>query len=438
MIKYTWNPVYNMVIEVKRLYMNKFNSIDYEPYCFTDENGFKKELTCLEKWINDLAIQSYIDLISALEINQLGSMHLIRYGRYGDVFSGENDVTNENFWDLYDGFYRECRSIVIDVKAEEIVLSPFKKFRNLNEGEENNIDAITKKIAQAKCIEITNKLDGSMQSGRYYDNRIIMSGSQSLDMNNSWRLQNGYSILTSQSHYVKMLKENPDFTFIFEYISLKDAHVVNYKKEEEGLYLLGVRNVYTGTQLSYKEVKDFADKHQVKMTQIFDKTFDEVMEDTKKYKSQEMEGFVINIDGHLVKIKCDDYVQIHRILSNISSINLIIKHIANNTFDDLISKVPESYKWRVMKVANLIFDYIEKTENAVTKYFILAPKDNKKDFMIWIDNNVPNDIKGYVRCKYLERDFDYIKGGSIKSPSYKKLKDMGINENYSAIFSDEE
>lgn len=438
MNKYKWNPVYNMVIEIKRLYIEKFETIDYNTYSFKDKNGIKQEWSCLEKWVNDINIKSYNDLIIPLQVNQLGTMLLIRYGRYSDVFDGQNDITNENFWDLYDGFYKECRSIVIDVESEEIILSPFKKFRNLDEGEENKSELILEKMKNAKCIEITNKLDGSMQSGRFCNDKIIMSGSQAIDKNNSWRLLDGYNILTSQCNYVNMLKENSEYTFIFEYITLRDAHVVNYKKDDEGLYLLGMRNVYTGEQLSYNEVKTFAVKYLVKMTQIFNKTFDEVIADTKKYKSHEMEGFVMNIDGHLVKIKCDDYVQIHKVLSNISSINLIIKHIADNTFDDLVSKVPESYKWRVLKVANLVFDYIKNTDKFVNQYFIEAPKVSKKDFMIWIDANVPKEVRGYVRCKYLEKDINYIRGGNEQSPSYKKLKEMGIDENYSAIFVSED
>jgi hypothetical protein len=78
-----------------------------------------------------------------------------------------------NFWDLYDGFYKECRSIVIDVKNEDIALSPFRKFRNINECEENSLENITRLMQSAKCIEFTNKLDGSMQSARYYNNQII-------------------------------------------------------------------------------------------------------------------------------------------------------------------------------------------------------------------------------------------------------------------------
>ena len=437
-MSFTWNPVFNLVIKIKRDYISKHNDIDYNTYTYIDCNKTKKTITCLEHWVMDLNNKEYNDILSPLQINQLGKLLLIRYGRYSDVFNGENDVTNENFWDIYDGFYKECRSIVIDVDNEEIILSPFKKFRNLNEGEENNIENITEKIKTAECVEITNKLDGSMQSARYYDHKITMSGSQAIDHSTSWRLQDGYSLLMSQPNYIKMLEDFSDYTFIFEYISLKDAHVVNYKKEDEGLYVIGMRNVYTGNQLSYNKVKNIVNKYDVKMTEIFNKTFDEVMEDSKTLSSDKMEGYVLNVDGHLVKIKCDDYVQIHRVLSKISSINLIIESIAENRFDDLVSKVPETYRWRINKVAKLVLDYIKDTDVKVNGFFNLAPKTSKKDFMIWIDANVPIVFRGYVRNKYLNKNINYLKGGNEKCPSYKKLKDMGIDENYSAIFADKE
>jgi hypothetical protein len=362
MKNYAWNPVFNMIMKIKQDYMSQFNNISYDKYTYIDENNIKQEISCLENWINQLDKEEYKNIIEPLQINQMNDFLLIRYGKYCNVFGGENDITNDNFWDIYDGFYKECRSVVINIKEDEIVLSPFKKFRNLNEGDENHIDKIISKINNAKCIEITNKLDGSMQSARFYNNDIFMSGSQAIDKNNSWRLQDGLNILKSQDNYIQMLKDNSEFTFIFEYISMKDAHVVNYKADEEGLYLLGMRNVFTGEQLSYRAVKQYSDIYNIKMTEIFNKTFEEVLNDIKKYKSDQMEGFVINIDGYLLKIKCDDYTQIHKVLSNISSINLIIKHIADNTFDDLISKVPDSYRWRVKKVSRLVIDYIKKTD----------------------------------------------------------------------------
>ena len=87
-------------------------------------------------------------------------------------------------------------------------------------------------------------IDGSMQCARWYNNNIFMNGSMVLDKNASFRLEEGISMLNDD--YKRMIKENQNYTFIFEYISLKDAHVVLYNKSQEGLYLIGIRNCYTG------------------------------------------------------------------------------------------------------------------------------------------------------------------------------------------------
>jgi len=427
---YTWNPVFNFVMDIKNRYLDKCKSISYDKKII---NGVIK--TCLELWIIEINDPIYIAMASNLQINQNGNLVLVRYGRYSDVFNGEQDVTNDNFWDMYDGFYKECRSVVIDVVNNVIVLSPFKKFRNLNESPENSFENIVQRINIAKSIEISNKLDGSMQSARWYHGEVVMSGSQSINQEESWRLKDGYEMLISNQNYIKMLIDNQNYTFIFEYISLKDAHIVNYKKEEEGLYLIGIRDVNTGEQKSYNYVISIAKKYEILSTSVFNKNIEEVMEDVKLYTSDKMEGYVLNIDGYFVKVKCDDYTKIHKVLSKISSINLIIMSIANDCFDDLISKIPEVYKDRVLKVANIVLKYIKNTSEVVNKYFNEAPKDDVKSFMIWVDKNVPREYNSYVKNIYLGRLNNFIKSGNELSPMYKKLKDMGVSENYSEIFS---
>ena len=115
---------------------------------------------------------------------------------------------------------------------------------------------------------------------------------------------------------------------------------------------------------------DYAKKYNVKTTTLFvDKTLDEIMESLDDYKSNEKEGFVLNIDNFMVKIKYNDYVAMHKILSQISSINLIIKAIGDGIFDDFISKIPTSYKQRVLDVANKIFKYMSLIKTDIEKYY---------------------------------------------------------------------
>ncbi len=407
---YNWNPVFNLIMKIKRDYREKFGSIDTIKF---------------DDWLSRLANKEYNNIFCHLKVKQHNNYVLIRYGM---------DEMHESMWTNPDSIYRECRSVIIDVVNEQLVLAPFRKFFNLNEVEENKLENILSKIESAKSIEITDKLDGSMQNARYYDGNIFISGSMALDRNSSWRLEDGYSRLT-KSHK-KMISENPDFTFIFEYISIRDAHVVNYLPEQEGMYLIGMRNVFTGNQLSYNEVQDYASMYGVPMTKIENRCFEEIMQDVKRFKSSEKEGWVLNIDGHMVKLKCDDYVELHRVLNKLSSVNVVIKNIADGTYDDLISKVPENYKERVNRVAKVIYQYLRSMKEKIEDYYSKAPKDDRKKYMIWVTENCPKEIQGYMRQKYLKNEYHVLKTCYANGTKYKKINEMGLEQKYAALFAE--
>ncbi len=407
---YNWNPVFNLVMQIKSDYREKFGSIDTIKF---------------EDWLSRLANKEYYKIFCHLKVKQHNNFILIRYGM---------DEMHESMWTNPESVYRECRSVVIDVVNEQLVLAPFRKFFNLSEVEENKLENILNKIESAKSIEITDKLDGSMQNARYYDGNIFISGSMALDRNSSWRLEDGYSRLT-KSHK-KMISENPDFTFVFEYISIKDAHVVNYLPEQEGMYLIGMRNVFTGKQLSYKEVQSYASMYGVPMTKIENRCFEEIMQDVKRLKSSEKEGWVLNIDGHMIKLKCDDYVELHRVLNKFSSVNIIIKSIADSMYDDLISKVPDNYKEKLNRVAKVIYEYMQSMNEKIEDYYSKAPKEDRKEYMIWVTENCPKEIQGYLRQKYLNGEYHVLKTCYVNSTKYRKINEMALEPTCAALFAD--
>lgn len=432
----SWNPVLNKFIEIKKEYKKRIKCPTYEyKDGFTDESQ-----TCLERWVEELnnlepanQYSEFEDLLSCLELNQYKNLLLLRYGRYSNIYDGETENSGEDLWERYDGFYLECRSIVIDVVNNCIVLCPFRKFFNINELEETSLENIKSRIETAYTIEFSNKLDGSMQSATWYDDKIIMAGSQAINPDNSWRLQDGYRMIMELPGYEKMLKEHVGVTFIFEYISLKDAHVVKYKKDQEGLYLIGIRMNETGKELPYHTVIAIANIYGIPTTNIFDKTLNELMNELDDKSSDEAEGFVINIDDYKVKVKYNDYRHIHKALSKLSSVNLIIRSIADDYYDDLLAKLPLTYHNNVKKVSNIVFKYIKDTENVVNEYFHNAPKTDKKEFMIWVDKNVPKKYRGFCKELYYGKEINVIKFCKYGAPKYLKLKDMGVTD-YSALF----
>lgn len=436
----SWNPVLNKFIEIKKEYKKRIKCPTYEyKDGFTDESQ-----TCLERWVEELnnlepanQYSEFEDLLSCLELNQYKNLLLLRYGRYSNIYDGETENSGEDLWERYDGFYRECRSIVIDVVNDCIVLCPFRKFFNINELEETSLENIKSRIEKAYTIEFSNKLDGSMQSATWYDDKIIMAGSQAINPDNSWRLQDGYRMIMKLPGYEKMLKEHVGVTFIFEYISLKDAHVVKYKKDQEGLYLIGIRMNETGKELPYHTVISIANIYGIPTTNIFDKTLNELMNELDDKSSDEAEGFVINIDGYKVKVKYNDYRHIHKALSKLSSVNLIIRSIADDYYDDLLAKLPLAYHNNVKKVSNIVFKYIKDTENVVNEYFHNAPKTDKKEFMIWVAKNVPKKYRGFCRELYYGKEINVIKFCKYGAPKYLKLKDMGVTD-YNVLFLEDE
>ncbi|MEE6132224.1 RNA ligase [Priestia sp. GS2] len=394
----SWNPVLQLVTEIKRKYVASFGLDTYD----------------FKTWIAKLGKQEYHDIFDCLHINQKDEFMLIRY-----------DLTEvqQQMWEDPNSIYRECRSVVIDVKREELVLTPFRKFFNLNEVEENQLERIAEKFRSAQTVEVANKLDGSMQNARWYNGQLFVAGSMALDARDSWRLAEGYAMLTES--YVRMIQSRPHLTFIFEYISKKDAHVVVYEEKNEGMHLIGARSVETGEHLPYHKLIELADHCEIKVVDLEQKTLEQLLVEMKQVRSNEKEGWVINVDGHYVKVKCDDYVNMHRLLDRVSSVNVIIEAIANEAFDDLVSKIPDSYKERVNNVANLIFTYLKKTKQQINEWYAKAPKKTQKEFMIWVEQNVPQHIKPYVRSEYLDVKYNLLKKGKL---GYKKMSELGYRE----------
>ena len=101
----SWNPVLNKFIEIKNEYKKR---IGYITYYYKD--GFTDESqTCVERWVEHLngiepfnQYKEYEELLDCLEMNQYGTMVLIKYGRYSNVYEGETEASGEDFWDRYE------------------------------------------------------------------------------------------------------------------------------------------------------------------------------------------------------------------------------------------------------------------------------------------------------------------------------------------------
>lgn len=403
----TWNTPANTVFKLKHAAEKHTENIwDYHNYP-----------NCIEYWCS--LCPEYSKLFEPLLVNEYHGLVLLRYSSI---------MIDNDFWNAYDGFYRECRSLVIDVRNECLVLTPFRKFFNLNQIEEANKLNVEKRLKNAKLVEFSDKLDGSMQSARFYNGHVVLAGSQALDPEKSFRVNIGYSLL--DDNYIRMMKDHPDWTFIFELICREDQHIVIYSDEMRGLYLTGIRDTVTGETLPYYQVIALANDYSVKTTKLFkDTSFDRILDSLDDKRSCDAEGFVINIDGYRIKLKYNDYVDMHRSLSAIISPKHIITLIDKDMYDDCYSKLADKYKLIFDEIYNTIRLYITVMEKKTVSAFEDAkahykhdadPKTDRKQFADHIRNNCDRQLFPFLMNLYIGKENNYLKPGN----RYTKYDEM--------------
>ena len=410
----SWNPMFDECIKLKKDYFHNFGELK-------GNIDFKYMIEMMKKYS-----LPYNPIFNEVQINQYGDLVLIRYGLH---------EMGKGMWEDKNSPLREARSLVFNLRTEEMVLTPFRKFFNLNEVWETSTEVVEAKIKYCKLFEVSEKMDGSMQSYRWYNGEIVGSGSMALDTKNSFRLEEGFEMLTE--NHKRMLKDFPTVTFIFEYISEKDKHVVPYDySKKKGLYLIGARSVIDGEEYSYNVIKDISSCYGIPCCKTYQyNTLSEVLEHLNKMTVRDGEGFVLNIDGFKLKLKCEDYLQLHRLDDKLSSPNVLIQAYAEGIIDDLYANMTPLMKEKNKDVMDTIEKFMYKMRHKIDMNLDEVntmvrldgtEEENNKKLHKFINEFVDKDVREYVRMTYLGREYNILKsrgGRYIKIEEIRKWVD---------------
>lgn len=304
-----------------------------------------------------------------------------------------------NFFDLWNEFYMETRGLVIDIDKMELVSCPYRKFFNLNEKPITQINVITELINKAYNVTIKNKEDGSMISCSRYNGNLVVSTSGAL--NSSQAL---WAKAFIEKHYPALMESLPEYlTFIFEAIYPENHIVVDYGLRED-LILTNIRNKKTGRLLEEAEVEHYAMLFNLPTPQKETKGLLELMKAAKDrtlYPAESKEGWVFVIrtkdEERLFKLKCDDYCEVHKILSFAISPKIVFQKIKTDTLDDFLAKIPDNIKPLTTKIANVIFNHIERVQeevqqliNTIPSSWLYTPEEvnNYNEFIDVLSQNI--------------------------------------------------
>jgi len=241
-------------------------------------------------------------------------------------------------------FTKSCRGVVVDFNQKKILAQGYNKFFNLGEAEAPSLRELE---AKGEFV-VTEKLDGSMIL-LFWDEttkQFVATTKGSID---SEQGQHATTLIPSSVRDVKLVQSH---TLMFELISPKYQIVVPYDKigYEEGLYLIGVRELKSEKIFSPKEVLAFAKEYNLKAYKTYPfASLQAVVEDVKELPYTR-EGFVVVYNDAMVKIKGKEYLRVHRFISTLSDKNLLDVMIAGEDKNvvENIGSVPEEYRQDVL------------------------------------------------------------------------------------------
>jgi T4 RnlA family RNA ligase len=256
----------------------------------------------------------------------------------------------------YEGMWDEvtlmARGLVTDNETGEIVARPFKKFFNWEEN----------KHTPTKDFEVFTKEDGSLGIAFNYKGNWMFASRGSFTSDQIiWATD---FINDNLVHGVAAMF-NVEYTYLFEIVYKNNRIVVNYG-DYEGLILLGAINTKSGEELPYNELLQYA--------YFFDvvKRYDGITDYTtlKGMIGDNEEGFVIRFsNGDRMKIKGEEYLRLHRIMTNVSTTSIWEIMANGGNMEDVLKDVPDEFYDKIKEEVRDIAVRFDNVKNDYIRYF---------------------------------------------------------------------
>ena len=250
------------------------------------------------------------------------------------IYNYTQNAQYEAFWNEYTLM---CRGLILDAVGN-IVARPFPKFFNWEELPSNQIPN--------EPFDVYEKMDGSLGILYWIDDEPFIATRGSFVSEQAlWA-----SEFLHQNFKKEYQKLNKKHTYLFEIIYPENRIVVNYNNRQD-LVLLAVIDNATGQDMALPTDLSFT------IVKKYDGLTD--YQTLKNYDVDNFEGFVLKFQSGLrFKIKLAEYIRLHRILTNVSNVDIWECLAENKSFDEFLKDVPdEFYDWVKATKVQLETDY---------------------------------------------------------------------------------
>jgi len=274
---------------------------------------------------------------------------------------------------LWDEVTVQCRGLITEDTTGKVLVRPFKKFFNYEE-------VVGKGVIPSKgdYVYIQEKMDGSLGILFCYEGEWIMTTRGSFTSEQSIR---GMEIL-KRKYSVFDRAWLQEYVYLVEIIYPENRIVVDYGKEkitflsvvlnegwkweptdETELHWTMACSIFAANGIKKSDI--------VKTEQHFNFS-DELYQSLKEKNENNKEGFVLRFfpGNFRMKIKFEDYVRLHKIMTNLST-TAVWEVLSNGgSMDEILKDVPDEF-----------YDKIKEYENELVSQFNILKREYEYIFM---------------------------------------------------------
>lgn len=293
---------------------------------------------------------------------------------------------------LWDDFTLQCRGLVVDGDGK-IVSRNFSKFFNYEE--------LNPKDIPICGFELFDKVDGSLGILFWYKGHRIFCTKGSF-----------YSEQANQGKIMLNWKDiyclDKSKTYVFEIIYPENRIVVDYNQQRDLIMLAKFDT--EGKEYDIKPYKEFG-YTLVRKYRDFFSGFGFLFDALKKDIKSNQEGYVLKFDnGFRMKIKGDEYVQLHKLKSNLNetfvweclykNIEIPLENLPDE-WDNWLKKTIKTFKYNYFQIEETVtkdFQY-----KMFGKYNDELPIVDRKIFAEWVKTK-PSKLQSIYFKKFDNKD----------------------------------
>lgn len=248
-----------------------------------------------------------------------------------------NYSQNTQYEGKWDEITLQCRGLVTWSDQDEVVARPFRKFFNIEEG----------KHTPTKEFDVYEKMDGSLIIAFY--------------MWGEWVVASRGSFTSDQAMAAKKLLDEMNThslsigaTYLFELTAPWNRIVVDYG-EKENLTLLGAIDTDSGTEAPYTSLEFIASQLGCDVVKKYDGVSD--YSKLKGMIADNAEGFVVRFsNGDRMKIKGEEYLRLHKIMTNVSTTSIWEVLSSGGSMEELLKDVPDEFYDKIKEYETFLID----------------------------------------------------------------------------------